>query len=193
MATLKKKVTDIKEDTETLVKDYLKLFAVSQSQKLVLLLGILATIFVIILLILIVLLFCSFALAEYLNEIISGDYWGILIVAGSYILLILLIVVRTISTGKPLFANLFVKIVTSVLSIDFEQPKSLDGLENEKRNLDQQIETDKIKIRANFEMLRYALMESLFKEFLGLFTIRKKSNKTEASDVRGKAKSKTRK
>ncbi len=67
MASLKNNIDHISEDTESLVKDYLKLFSMRQAKKLALLLGILVSVFILSLLLLIVIVFCSFALAGLLK------------------------------------------------------------------------------------------------------------------------------
>ncbi len=174
MATLKKNISNITEDTETLVKDYLKLFSIKQSEKLALILGILSSVFILSTLLLIVILFCSFALAVYLNDILPGDYWGFWIISGFYVFIILLIIVRIIATKTPLFANIFVKFIVTLLNIDTEESLNIKGLRRDSENLNHHIETGKVKIKSNFELLRYALMESVVKEILGLFTSQKK-------------------
>jgi len=174
MASLKNNINDISDDTESLVKDYLKLFSIRQSKKLALLLGILASVFILSLLLLIVIVFCSFALAGYLNDLLGHDYWGLLIVAGFYILLITWLIIKMLRTQTPLFANLFVKLVAFVFNMEINHDKSIKGLKLESESVKQKIETDKVKIKANFQMLRYGIMESLLLEFFGLFTSKKK-------------------
>jgi hypothetical protein len=181
METLKKNVNSIANDTEAIVKDYLKLFWVKQSKKLAVILGILASVFILSTLLLIVILFCSFALAVYLNDILPGDYWGFWIVSGFYIVIILTLILRIISTKTPLLANVLVKLLITVLEIDTDQTKNIKGLEHESENLKHNIETSKVKIKANFELLKYVIIETLFKEIVGLFTFKKKKKKPEDS------------
>lgn len=64
MATLKKNLNNITDDTKVLVEDYLRLFSGKFSEKLALFLGILASVFVLFTLILILVIFSSFALAD---------------------------------------------------------------------------------------------------------------------------------
>lgn len=174
MATLKNNINNISDNTETLVKDYVKLFSIKLSEKLALLLGILAAVFILSLLLLIVIAFCSFALAVYLNELLAHDYWGFWIVSAFYVLVITLIIVKIVKTKTPPLSNLFTKFIVSVLGLDMNQAKSIKGLKFESENVKQKIETDKIKIKTDFQLLRYAIMESFLKEIFGLFTSKKK-------------------
>lgn len=174
MATLKNNINNISDNTETLVKDYVKLFSIKLSEKLALLLGILAAVFILSLLLLIVIAFCSFALAVYLNELLAHDYWGFWIVSAFYVLVITLIIVKIVKTKTPPLSNLFTKFIVSVLGLDMNHAKSIKGLKLESENVKQKIETDKIKIKTDFQLLRYAIMESFLKEIFGLFTSKKK-------------------
>lgn len=174
MATLKNNINNISDNTETLVKDYVKLFSIKLSEKLALLLGILAAVFILSLLLLIVIAFCSFVLAAYLNELLAHDYWGFWIVSAFYVLVITLIIVKIVKTKTPPLSNLFTKFIVSVLGLDMNQAKSIKGLKLESENVKQKIETDKIKIKTDFQLLRYAIMESFLKEIFGLFTSKKK-------------------
>lgn len=180
MASLKNNLNELSEDTESLVRDYLKLFSIRQSKKLALMLGILSSAFIISLLLLIVILFCSFALAAYLNELLGADYWGFWIVAGFYVLLITILIVFMVRTKKPMLTNLFIKFILFVFNLDINQPANLKGLNNETENIRLKIESEKGKIKTNIQLLRYVIMESLFRELFGLFTSKKK--KEEISD-----------
>ena len=46
----------------------------------------------------------------------------------------------------------------------------------------QKIETDKVKIKSNVEMLRYIMVESFFREFFGLFSSKKKKDESNNKD-----------
>ena len=177
MASLKTNIDNTKEHTESLIKDYLKLFSIAQSQKLALLLGILSTVFILSTLLLIVVIFCSFALAAYLNDILPGSYWGFWIVAGFYLLLIVLIVVKILVSNTPLLANLFARFVISVLDIDIDHEKNIKGLKLENKKVKEKIETNKTLIKSDFEILRYSLLGSLLQGILGLFKPAKKKAK----------------
>ena len=173
MASLKSNLNNISDDTESLVRDYLKLFSIKQTEKLSLYLGILATVFILSLLLLIIIVFWSFALAGYLNDVLANDYWGFWIVSGFYVLVIALIIFKMIKTKRPPLSNLFVKLIVSVMSLDISQSKSLKGLKLEREMLNHKIDADKVKIKANAQSLRYVIMESLFSEFFGLFKSKK--------------------
>lgn len=174
MATLKNNINKISDDTESLVKDHVRLFSIKLSEKLALFLGILTAVFILSLLLLIVIVFCSFALAVYLNELLAHDYWGFWIVSAFYMLVITLIIVKIVKTKIPPFSNLFTKFIVSVLGLDMHQAKSIKGLKLESENVKQKIETDKIKIKTDFQLLRYVIMELFLKELFGLFTSKRK-------------------
>ena len=173
MASLKNNINNISDDTESLVRDYLKLFSIKQTEKLSVYLGILATVFILSLLLLIIIVFWSFALAGYLNDVLANDYWGFWIVSGFYVLVIALIIFKMVKTKRPPLSNLFVKLIVSVMSLDISQSKSLKGLKLEREMLNHKIDADKVKIKANAQSLRYVIMESLFSEFFGLFKSKK--------------------
>ena len=183
MASLKNNINNISDDTESLVRDYLKLFSIKQTEKLSLYLGILATVFILSLLLLIIIVFWSFALAGYLNDILANDYWGFWIVSGFYILVIALVIFKMIKTKRPPLSNLFVKLIVSVMSLDISQSKSLKGLKIEREVLNHKIETGKVKIKANAQSLRYVIMESLFREFFGLFKSKKGEEEPEETEA----------
>jgi hypothetical protein len=180
MASLKNNIDSTTAHTESLIKDYLKLFSIAQSQKVALLLGILSTVFILSTLLLIIVVFCSFALASYLNDILAGSYWGFWIVAAFYLLVIVLIVVRIMVSKTPLMANLFARFVISVLDIDIDHEKSIKGLKLENKKVKEKIESDKTLIKSDFEILRYSLLGSLLQGFLGLFKTAKKPDKKPA-------------
>jgi hypothetical protein len=175
MSGIKEDFKKISHDTETLAKDYLKLFSVKQSEKLALFLGILTSVFVLATLLLILVVFCSFALAGSLNKWMNSDFAGFLIVGGFYVVLVVLLIVKIFRTHTPLFANLFVMLIISVLDIDTDHSKSIGGLKKEGEQIQQKIDTDKTLIETDFQVLRYTIMGSIFKEILGLFTFRKRA------------------
>ena len=183
MASLKNNINNISDDTESLVRDYLKLFSIKQTEKLSLYLGILATVFILSLLLLIIIVFWSFALAGYLNDILANDYWGFWIVSGFYILVIALVIFKMIKTKRPPLSNLFVKLIVSVMSLDINQSKNLKGLKIEREMLNHKIETGKVKIKANAQSLRYVIMESLFREFFGLFKSKKGEEEPDETEA----------
>ena len=182
MTTLKEQINDIGKDTESLVKEYIRLFSIRQSEKLALILGILSSVFVLATLLLIVVVFSSFALAAYLNKILPGDFWGFWIVGGAYVLLIILLIIRIFKSKTPLFGNFFARMISTVLDLDTEDANNLKGLRHAGELANQKIDANKIKIKGDLQLLRFTIFEAFFKEFIALF----KSGKKE----KGKADSK---
>lgn len=189
MATLKDQINDISKDTESLVKEYIRLFTIRQSEKLALFLGILSSVFVLAVLLLIVVVFSSFALAAYLNKILPGDFWGFWVVGGAYILLIILLIIRIFKSKTPLFGNFFARMISTVLDLETEDANNLKGLRHAGELAHQKIDANKIKIKGDLQLLRFTIFEALFKEFVGLFKSRKKekgkarkARKTEMTD-----------
>ena len=78
------------------------------------------------------------------------------------------------TSNTPPFTNLFVKLIVSIFDIDSNRSTSLSELKNSSDLVRQKIETDKKRIEADFQILRYSLVGSLLKEILGLFVSRKK-------------------
>lgn len=175
MTTLKDNVQDFKHDTEVLVGEYLKLFSIKQSEKLALLLGVFASIFVLGILLFLVLIFASLALANFFNNFFAIETAGYLIVGGFYLLAIFIVIIRILVFKKPIFINLFVKIIATVFDIDLQQ-KTLKGVQNEVLHVNEKIDMEKDKIKGDTQMFRYVLMESFFREFFGLFKTKKKKD-----------------
>jgi hypothetical protein len=186
MAKLKNQITDISRDTESLVKEYVKLFSIKQSEKLAVFLGIIASVFLLATLLLIVLVFSSLALAGYLNEAMAGDYWGYLIVGGAYILSIVLLIIKIFRTKTPLLGNFFARLIVTVLNIETDEATSLNGLKNASERTRQNIDVNQIKLKSHLQLLRYTIFETLFKELIALF----KTKKKEKSKVKDKEKPK---
>ena len=174
MATLKSNLQKVSSDTESLAKDYLKLFSVRQSEKLAIFLGVLMSIFVIATLVLILVIISSFFLAGALNKLLASEFWGFVIVGSLYLLAIILLIVKIFRTSTPLFTNLFVRFIVLVLELDMDHAKNIKDLKREKELIKDKIETDKTLIEADFQILKYNFMGSLFKEIMGLFTSKKK-------------------
>jgi len=183
MATLKNNFNKITDDTESLAKDYLKLFSIRQVEKIALFFGILTSIFVLATLLIVLIVFISFALADVFNKLLPGDFWGFLIVGSLYLLVVILLLVKIYRSQAPLFSNLFVMLIGAVLNVDSDQAKSLKGLKKEQELIKDKIETGKTKVEADFQILKYNFMGSIFKEILGIFSSRKK---TKAEPVKEK-------
>ncbi len=122
-------------------------------------------------------------MAGYLNDVLANDYWGFWIVSGFYVLVIALVIFKMIKTKRPPLSNLFVKLIVSVMSLDISQSKSLKGLKIEREMLNHKIDTDKAKIKANAQTLRYVIMESLFSEFFGLFKSKKGDKEPDETET----------
>lgn len=182
MASLKDNVNNIADDTESLIKDHLKLFSVKQSERLALFLGVITSVFILSLLLLVLVVFCSFALASYLNDQLPGNHWGFWILAAFYLLVITLIIVKIAKTKVPPLSNFFAKFIVSVFNLDVNPPANIQGLKLESEKLKLKIETDKVKIKSNAEMLRYIMIESFFREFFGLFSSKKKRDESNDKD-----------
>jgi hypothetical protein len=175
MSGIKKDIKKISGDTETLAKEYLRLFSVKQSEKLAMLFGILTSVFVLATILLILVVFCSFALAGSLNKWMNSEFAGFLIVGGFYVVLVFLLIVKIFRTHTPLFANLFVKLIVSVIDIETDHSKSIQGLKREGEQIKQKIDLGKTLIETDFQVLRYTILSSIFKEIQGLFTFRKRA------------------
>ena len=174
MATLKSNLQKVSGDTESLAKDYLKLFSVRQSEKIAIFLGVMMSIFVIATLVLILVIIASFFLAGALNKMLASEFWGFVIVGSLYLLAIILLIVKIFRTNTPLFTNLFVRFIVLVLELDMDNVNNIKGLKKEKELIKDKIKTDKTIIEADLQILRYNLMGSFFKEIMGLFTSKKK-------------------
>jgi len=188
MSKLKNNIDNITSDTENILKDYKKLMMIKITERLSLFIGILFSVFLLSTLLLIVILILSVALSGFLNKIMSSEFWGFLIVAGLYILFIALLIIRVIRSETPLFSNLFVKLMLFFLDSDLKQPSTLKGLQMEKENVDEKIELSKEKIKSDFQLLKYSLLDGLLKEFLGLFTRKKKKNKPDPAPTKPRKK-----
>ncbi len=179
MTSIKNNLNNLNEDSQSYVKDYIKLVSVKLSEKLALLIGILASIFVLSILLLLVIVFCTFAVATLLNDLLASEFLGYWIVTALYVVIIVFLIVNMIRTKTPMFSNLFAKFIVSILDFDMDQEKDIRGLRQESENVKQKIETDKAKIKSSLQLLRYSLIESFFKELFGLFSSKKKDKETD--------------
>ncbi len=174
MATIKDNINSVTNETENLVKDYLKLFSIRQTEKIALFFGILASVFIISTLLLIVIIFCSVALANHINSLFAHPYWGYWMVAGIYLITAITLVVAAIKSKKPLLTNLFVKLIGFVMNLDADRNSTLTDLQREKETINSKIEADKANIKIEVQMMKYSFMESFFKEIFNLFKSKKK-------------------
>ncbi|RLD54926.1 MAG: hypothetical protein DRI97_10500 [Bacteroidetes bacterium] len=193
MASLKSGIDKLSGDSKTLVEDYLKLFSIKQSEKLALLLGILFSFFMLSLLLLIVILFSSFALAAWLNSILSGAYTGFLIMGGLYVLLTILLLLRIILSKTPFMANFFSRLIAGILGVKHDGINDLKGLRHSSEMIQQKIDSGQDLIKADLQLLRYSIFENILKEILGLFSGRKKESKSTKAKPVSKTKQKAKK
>jgi hypothetical protein len=182
MASLKSGIDKLSGDSKTLVEDYLKLFSIKQSEKLALLLGILFSFFMLSLLLLIVILFSSFALAAWLNSVLSGEYAGFLLMGGLYVLLTLLLLLRIIFSKTPFMANFFSRMVAGILGVKHDGSNDLKGMRHSSDKLHQKIDSRQELIKADLQLLRYSIFENILKEILGLFKGRKKESRSSETE-----------
>ena len=170
MSTLKNNIDELTNDSEVIVKNYLKLFGLKQSERLAIFLGVLSTVFVISLLLLIVIVFCSFVLAGYLNQVFNNDQAGYFIVAGIYVLVVVILLVYIKTTRRPLFANFYIKSILPLLNIEINQNTNMEGLNIESEYIKEKIKRDKKIIVAHTQSLRYKIFEDFIKEIFRFLT-----------------------
>lgn len=175
MTALKNNIDHLKDDTESLAKNYLKLLGLKQSERLAVFLGILTSGFIISILLSIVVVFSSFVLAGYLNDLLTSEYWGYFIVSGLDIAVVILILLKIKKSGSPLFVNFFVKFILPLLSIETNQNKDIEGLRIESENVKEKIESEKKVFIAHSQLLKYTILEDLLKEVTQMFTSKKKT------------------
>jgi len=179
MPALKNNINTISDDTEAFVKDYMKLLMIKLTEKTSMFLGVLASVFIISLLMLVVIVFCSIALSGYLNKVLDSEFWGYGIVGGVYILAIGLLIRRIVKSQTPLLTNLLVRFLVFALDIDVSQPNNLKGLQREHELINEKLDSGKVKIKADVQLLKYSFMEGLLKGFTGLFLGKKKKTKAK--------------
>ena len=193
MASLKKNLSNISDDTRILIEDYLKLFSRKFSEKLSVMLGIIASVFLLFTLILTLGIFFSFALSGFLNKVLPGDYWGFWIVTAVYVLVIGFYIIRIFKTKTPLFSNIFVKLIIMVMNIDLDQSRNINGLRKDEEQIRHRIDADKTKIEADFQILKHAFLGNVLKEILGVFIPKKKDEGSGSGESAKKRGTRTRK
>lgn len=170
MQQINKSIQDIKQNSEKIARDYLRLISLRVAEKLSYFLGIMATLMVLSLLSLIVFVFGSFALAVYLNRLLQSDVFGFLIVGGVYVFTIAFILWRTHSAQKPLFSRWFVKFILSFLEIDVDNAHhGIDELKTETQLTEIGIEINKNKVKADLQILPTVIWDSIVNEVLSFF------------------------
>ncbi len=180
MAILKDQINDISSDSKSLLKDYIRLFSIRQSEKLALFLGVLTSFYILSTIVLILIIFGSFFLAGALNKSLESEFLGYLIVGGVYLLVIVLLVIRMIRMRSPLFFSFFIRLAVTVLNVDLDETPDSQGIKLAEEKVRHRIDTHRLKIKSEVQLLRFSFLESLFKEFIGLFKSTRTSKKKEA-------------
>ena len=116
-------IKDIKENLQTIFKDEVRLYSLKGIEKTAMLLGVIATFFIVLLFIILGIVFASIALASYLNTMLDHAYWGYLMVGGVDIILGILTVVVVKRTKVPLLTSLFVRILVNIFNIKEDEDK----------------------------------------------------------------------
>ena len=116
-------IKDIKENLQTIFKDEVRLYSLKGVEKTSMLLGVIATFFIVLLFIILGIVFGSIALASYLNTLLDHAYWGYLMVGGIDILLAILTLFLVKKTKVPLLTNLFVRILVNIFNIKEDEDK----------------------------------------------------------------------
>ncbi|TFH25687.1 MAG: hypothetical protein E4H10_09090 [Bacteroidia bacterium] len=75
--------------------------------------------------------------------------------------------------------NFFARLIVTVLDLETEKARNLQGLKDAGELTRQNIDVNQIKIKGNIQLLRYTIFEALFKEFIGLFKTKKKEKVKE--------------
>lgn len=179
MATLKSSIKNLSKESEDLIREYINLFMIKQSEKFALFLGLLSSVFILGLLGLVIIIFLSFALASYLNHLLASDYLGYLIVSGIFFLVFVIIILRIKISKKPLLLNVFIRFILSIFSLNISYSKNYDGLNSEIERIKHEIDKNKIKIKADTQIIKYLILESFIKEFFGLFKSKTKKTVTD--------------
>ena len=65
-----------------------------------------------------------------------------------------------------------------ILDVEDPQTGSVKGLKVEKKRIKEKLDLNKDKLKTDFQLLRYSLLDSLMKELLSPFTRKKKTPKT---------------
>jgi hypothetical protein len=191
MEKLKNNIEDITKDGENLVRNYLKLFGIRQSERLASLIGLISSIFLISTLLLIVIIFGSFVLADLLNSVLDSKYLGFLIIAILYILAVGILIIKMQKTGRPLFTNLYIKFILPLLNIEINQNANVEGLKIEEDIVKERIENEKKILNAHTQLFKYVVFEDLLKEIGGLFTSKVNPSQKQKTTVKKESKSKT--
>lgn len=116
-------LNDILKSLKSIFEDEVRLLSLKGIEKSSVLLGLLATIFVISMFGLLILVFATIALAGYLNVLFDNSYLGYLIVSGVYLLIIVVMLLWMTKKRTPLFTNIFVRKLVIFFNISEDEDK----------------------------------------------------------------------
>lgn len=186
MSEINKTISEITDNTESLVKDYLQLISLKLAQKVAFIFAFVASLLVISVLVLIVIIFGSIALSIFLNNVLESELLGFLIMGGIYILAIVFILLKTDANKKPLFIGMFVKFILSFFEIEIKHKKSMEGLQFETEKTELEIDNFKDKIRSDLQFIPYIIWNSVVNEVIVFFAGKKKNKKQKQSKKKSK-------
>lgn len=108
---------DLWNSLASLFKDELRFYTLKGVEKSSLLLGLIATIFIISIFCLLIFVFGSVALANYINFKLESISLGYLIVSGGYLIILILMLIWMRQRKTPLLTGIFVKSLISIFNI----------------------------------------------------------------------------
>lgn len=114
---------DLKENLQSIFKDEVRLYSLKGVEKTSMLLGVIATFFIVLIFFILGIVFGSLALADILNTRLDHSYLGHLIVGGADLLLSVLLILWVLKTKIPLLTSLFVKILVNIFNIHDDEDK----------------------------------------------------------------------
>lgn len=114
---------DLKENLQSIFKDEVRLYSLKGVEKTSMLLGVIATFFIVMIFFMLGIVFGSLALADILNEHLDHSYLGHLIVGAGDLLISVLLILWVLRTKVPLLTSLFVKILVNIFNIRSDEDK----------------------------------------------------------------------
>jgi hypothetical protein len=114
---------DILKSLRSIFENEVRIYSLKGVEKSSVLLGLIATIFVLSALGFIGLIFASVALAAYLNTLLDSAFLGYLIISSGYIVIIVLLLLGMMGRKAPLFTNIFIRRLISIFNISDDEDK----------------------------------------------------------------------
>ena len=108
---------DIWNSLVGLYKDEVRFYTLKGVEKASILLGLLATIFIVAVFCLLVMIFGSVALANFLNATLNSDFLGYLIVMGAYLVVMVIMFAMMARRKTPMLTNVFIRSLISIFNI----------------------------------------------------------------------------